>query len=86
MRLGQLLRPASKGVDAAGGIWNKAGMQEAGVGKLVSFEKRRRIARVKAADAADAQILIFTGVRYERGPDPLPTNGTTPARPKRKRG
>lgn len=60
--------------------------QGAGVGKLVPFEKGRRPPRAKTADVAGGQILIFTGVRYERGGPPLSTDGTTPARPKRKRG
>jgi hypothetical protein len=34
----------------------------------------------------DAQILMFTGVRYERGTPPSPTNRFDPSRPKRKRG
>jgi hypothetical protein len=54
------------------------------LGKLVPFDNRRRLARAKAGESAEAQILIFTGVRYDRGGAPVPTNGTTPARPKRK--
>ena len=61
------------------------GVWEAGLGKLVPFDHRRRLARAKAGEGAEAQILIFTGVRYDRGGTPVPTNGTTPARPKRKR-
>jgi hypothetical protein len=56
------------------------------LGKLVPFEKRRRPARPKTADGLGGQILIFTGVRYERGGAPMPSDGNTPARPKRKRG
>jgi len=56
------------------------------VGKLVPFEKRLRPAKAKSADRSGGQILIFTGVRYERGSAPVPTDGSTPARPKRKRG
>jgi hypothetical protein len=61
------------------------GVWEAGLGKLVPFDKRRRLGRTKGGEGAEAQILIFTGVRYDRGGTTLPTNGTTPARPKRKR-
>jgi hypothetical protein len=55
------------------------------LGKIVPFDKRKRLGRTKADDGADAQILIFTGVRYDRGGTTVPTNGSTPARPKRKR-
>jgi len=56
------------------------------LGKLVPFEKGRRPPRAKNANGSSGQILIFTGVRYERGGAPLPSDGNTPARPKRKRG
>ncbi|HEY0034199.1 MAG TPA: hypothetical protein VGB81_13110 [Devosia sp.] len=54
------------------------------MGKLVKFDSRRKpdAARVRGTDTA--QILIFTGVRYERGTPP--TNTVDPSRPKRKRG
>jgi len=63
-----------------------AGRQEAGLGKLVPFEKRRRIGRAQPAEPAEGKILIFTGVRYQRTSSTLPNDGNTPARPKRKRG
>lgn len=56
------------------------------MGKLVPFEKRLRPAKAKSADGSGGQILIFTGVRYERSGAPMPSDGNTPARPKRKRG
>ena len=56
------------------------------MGKLVPFDNRKRLGRRKAGDGPDAQILMFTGVRYDRSGTTLPTNGSTPARPKRKRG
>lgn len=39
---------------------------------VIPFAPRRRFARTAtaAADAAPAQILFFTGVRYERQPEP----------------
>ncbi|WP_332692164.1 hypothetical protein [Bosea sp. (in: a-proteobacteria)] len=39
---------------------------------VIPFAPRRRFARtaVAAADAGPAQILFFTGVRYERQPEP----------------
>ena len=60
--------------------------REANLGKLVPFDKRRRTGRAKAGVGTEAKILMFTGVRYDRGGTTLPTNGSTPARPKRKRG
>jgi hypothetical protein len=57
------------------------------LGKLVTFDKGRRPVRPKAEGVvAEGKIVIFTGVRYERNDPSLPTNGSTPARPKRKRG
>lgn len=68
------------------GIHTCPGKREADLGKLVPFDNRKRLGRRKAGDGADAQILMFTGVRYDRSGTTLPTNGSTPARPKRKRG
>lgn len=59
---------------------------EARLGKVVTFDKRRRAARPKAEESATGQVVIFTGVRYERGPASLPSDGSTPLKPKRKRG
>jgi len=59
------------------------------VGKLVQFEQRGKggTPRQAGAKQAEAEILIFTGVRYER------ETGSTPPKPtasssggKRKRG
>ena len=59
---------------------------EGSLGKLVEFDQRRRAAPMQAGPAGSAQILIFTGVRYERGTT-QPTNARLdPTRPKRKRG
>ena len=54
------------------------------MGKLVEFVRRRTIARDRPMPMGAGQILIFTGVRYERNDAPLP--GKNPNRPKRKRG
>lgn len=60
------------------------------MGKLVTFDKRRHPQRSEPAAEAPTggQVLIFTGVRYERTAPSAPRDGstTTPARPKRKRG
>jgi len=56
------------------------------LGKLVSFDKHRRPLRPRPAEGTEAQVVIFTGVRYERPEPHLPNNGPAPARPKRKRG
>jgi len=59
------------------------------VGKLVQFESRGKAGNsVRPAPTAQAEILIFTGVRYERQPG----SGSSPDKPsassggKRKRG
>jgi hypothetical protein len=59
---------------------------EAGLGKLVKFELRERPASGQTKPRGDAQILLFTGVRYERGTTwPVETR-RDPSRPKRRRG
>ena len=57
---------------------------EASLGKLVKFDQRRKPAPNRIRAGGSAQILIFTGVRYERGTPPSST--IDPSRPKRKRG
>lgn len=58
---------------------------EASLGKLVKFDQRRKPAGAgKRSPGGAAQILMFTGVRYERGTPP--TSSLDPSRPKRKRG
>jgi hypothetical protein len=63
-------------------------MAERQLGKLVHFQKRSDT--VKAADAPKphrkAQILMFTGVRYERDTSSLPPKPSQTPRAKRKRG
>jgi hypothetical protein len=57
------------------------------VGKLVQFENRGRGSRVdKTNPTAKAEILIFTGVRYERQTEASPTKPTASSGGKRKRG
>jgi hypothetical protein len=76
---------AASGASGAGAAAERR-HTEADLGKLVSMDKHRRPFRPKPAAGAEGEIVIFTGVRYERR-DPLqPNNGPTPARPKRKRG
>jgi hypothetical protein len=55
---------------------------EAGMGKLVPFEHARRLAKPRPAVPTQGQVVIFTGVRYQRGTPTLPDDGKTPARPK----
>ncbi|MEQ9638317.1 MAG: hypothetical protein RLW68_19835 [Devosia marina] len=52
--------------------------------KLIKFERRRTSAGAEKQIPGDAQILIFTGVRYERGTPSPPTNHSDNRR-KRKR-
>lgn len=57
------------------------------VGKLVQFENRGRVVRADKVDpTAKAEILIFTGVRYERQSGATPTKPTASSGGKRKRG
>ncbi len=58
---------------------------EVGLGKLLKFDRRKKPADAGTRVSGDAQILIFTGVRYERGTPPPPNNHSD-ARRKRKRG
>ncbi|QYO77918.1 hypothetical protein [Devosia salina] len=54
------------------------------MGKLLKFEGRKKSASAGTQVPGDAQILIFTGVRYERGTPPPPKNHSDTRR-KRKR-
>ena len=71
-------------------IWHFAGRQltEMGLGKLVHFQKRERPADGGKQDRSrDAEILIFTGIRYERDTPTMPTKPTASSSgSKRKRG
>jgi hypothetical protein len=56
------------------------------VGKLVHFDKRGRSTQAKAPASGDAQIYLFTGVRYERETNPAPGKPAgSAARAKRRR-
>ncbi|MET3926205.1 hypothetical protein ABIE28_002314 [Devosia sp. 2618] len=59
---------------------------EGSLGKLVKFDARLKTATRGAPLPGNAQILIFTGVRYERGTLQPPNASLDPTRPKRKRG
>ena len=54
------------------------------LGKLVQFDKRGRHPKARPLVTGNAQIVLFTGVRYERDVTPVP--GKPVNRPKRKRG
>ena len=54
------------------------------MGKLVQFDKRGRHPKARPLVVGAAQIVLFTGVRYERDGTPVP--GKPLNRPKRKRG
>ena len=66
-------------------IWAFAHRTELELGKLVPFEKQAKPRDAKGDHVGGANILMFTGVRYERGPTendkPPATTGN-----KRKRG
>jgi hypothetical protein len=55
------------------------------LGKLVTFEKRRLEKRPPPRKPGEAEIIMFTGVRYERA-DGEPGKPPASAGPKRKRG
>lgn len=57
------------------------------MGKLVQFQSRKpERAEARHELTQSAEILIFTGVRYERENPAAPTKPTTTPRSKRKRG
>ena len=57
------------------------------LGKLVQFEGRGKSRGGSKSDRpAGAEILIFTGVRYERDSSTAPTKPTASSGAKRKRG
>jgi hypothetical protein len=57
------------------------------VGKLVQFESRGKGGTVpREPPATQAEILIFTGVRYERETGSTPPKPTASSGGKRKRG
>ncbi len=56
------------------------------MGKLVQFDKRGRHPKARPLSFGNAQIVLFTGVRYERDGTPVPGKPLGTTRPKRKRG
>lgn len=56
------------------------------MGKLVQFENRGRKRKAPRTEMGEAEIILFTGVRYERDSTTLPGKPPTSVRPKRKRG
>jgi hypothetical protein len=61
-------------------------LKEASLGKLLQFAGRKKTASDGKTTRGDAQILIFTGVRYERGTPPPAKTVDAAKRRKRKRG
>lgn len=61
--------------------------KEAGLGKLVLFDRPVRPAiQTRLREHREAEIVIFTGVRYERNEKPESgTHTDDPAKPRRKR-
>jgi hypothetical protein len=59
---------------------------EDGLGKLVLFDRPvRPVTETRLREKREGQIVIFTGVRYERNEKPDTGAGTDPAKPNRKR-
>ncbi len=73
------------GIASPGLLWERAGRI---VGKLVRFERREREARSDdgSEQPLEAEILIFTGVRYEREAPSLPPKPSSSRGSKTKRG
>ena len=65
--------------------WGSEQLEDS-LGKLVKFDQRRKAVTGGVTKPGRAQILIFTGVRYERGTSQPPNKRLDPTRPKRKRG
>jgi hypothetical protein len=51
---------------------------EDSLGKLVKFDQRPKADKDGTKMSGDAQILMFTGVRYERGTPPARLDPTRP--------
>ena len=67
------------------GIWPTGRSWD--LGKLVPFEKQAKSRDSKGDRAGGAEILMFTGVRYEREAPTVPTKPTASSSgTKRKRG
>jgi hypothetical protein len=56
------------------------------LGKLVQFDRRGRQAKARGVQAGPGEVVLFTGVRYERDGTPLPSKPIGTARAKRRRG
>jgi hypothetical protein len=56
------------------------------MGKLVRMSKYRRPASARPRQKGEAEIVIFTGIRYERGSQPVTTEHGGGNRRRRKRG
>ena len=76
--LGDLRRPDLAPAMVRAQHWSRA------LGKLVQFDKRGRHPKARPLVGGNAQIFLFTGVRYERDGTPVP--GKPLNRSKRKRG
>ena len=56
------------------------------MGKLVQFSRRGRSSKARAAERETAQIVLFTGVRYQRDDAPAPDKPMGATGAKRRRG
>jgi hypothetical protein len=69
------------------GVANCPRVAEASLGKLLEFDRRGRPSKRRPFQPGDGQVVMFTGVRYQRAV--AATSETTtppPAKPRRKRG
>jgi hypothetical protein len=67
--MGQCVGPDLPG---AWGFRTRTPRLEARLGKLVQFNKRGRAGKARAEAPQTGQVVLFTGVRYERDDSPLP--------------
>lgn len=56
------------------------------MGNLVRFDKQARLIPAQSGAKGEGQVLMFTGVRYERMPEKLSTKNRPNNKRKRKRG
>jgi len=58
---------------------------ESAMGQLVRFDKKKRFKSTQSTRKGDGEIILFTGVRYERAPEGLSEKKHVPIKRKRTR-
>jgi hypothetical protein len=85
--VGSSVDPSPKGPAWCGAGHRQNADKEAGLGKLVLFDRPVKPAtNTRLRERREAEIIIFPGVRYERNEKPESgTHTDDPAKPRRKR-